>query len=37
MTVTLNYEQYGDPPKPTVLFLGSLGSDLSMWGPQIHA
>ncbi|AYA24282.1 3-oxoadipate enol-lactonase [Rhodococcus rhodochrous] len=37
MTVTLNYEQYGDPTKPTVLFLGSLGSDLSMWAPQIHA
>ncbi|MEU5841544.1 3-oxoadipate enol-lactonase [Rhodococcus sp. NPDC047139] len=37
MTVMLNYEQHGDPAKPTVLFLGSLGSDLSMWTPQVHA
>lgn len=37
MTVTLNYEQHGNPAAPTVLMLGSLGSDLTMWAPQIHA
>lgn len=37
MTVTLNYEQHGDPAAPPVLLLGSVGSDLSMWTPQIHA
>ncbi|MEZ7239596.1 3-oxoadipate enol-lactonase [Rhodococcus sp. GXMU-t2271] len=37
MTVTLNYEQYGDPSAPPVVLLGSLGSDLSMWTPQITA
>jgi 3-oxoadipate enol-lactonase/4-carboxymuconolactone decarboxylase len=35
LTVTLHYEQHGDPSAPSVLFLGSLGSDLSMWQPQI--
>ncbi|MFZ2526714.1 MAG: 3-oxoadipate enol-lactonase [Rhodococcus sp. (in: high G+C Gram-positive bacteria)] len=37
MTVALHYEQYGDPSAPAVLLLGSLGSDLSMWEPQIAA
>lgn len=37
LTVTLHYEQHGDPSAPTVLFLGSLGSDLSMWQSQIDA
>lgn len=37
MTVTLHHERHGDPSAPTVLFLGSLGSDLSMWQPQIDA
>jgi len=37
MTVALHHERHGDPSRPTVLFLGSLGSDLSMWAPQIHA
>jgi len=37
MTVTLHYEQHGNPAAPTVLLLGSLGSDLTMWAPQIHA
>lgn len=37
MTVALGYEQHGDPAAPTVLFLGSLGSDRSMWTPQIRA
>lgn len=37
MTVTLNYEQHGDPTAPPVVLLGSLGSDLSMWAPQITA
>lgn len=37
MTITLNYEKHGDPANPAVVFLGSLGSDLSMWTPQIEA
>lgn len=37
MTVTLHHERHGDPTAPTVLLLGSLGSDLSMWRPQIDA
>lgn len=37
MTVTLNYEQHGNRENPTVVFLGSLGSDLSMWAPQVEA
>ncbi|WP_138999253.1 3-oxoadipate enol-lactonase [Rhodococcus zopfii] len=37
MTVALHYEQHGDPSAPPVLLLGSLGSDLSMWEPQIAA
>lgn len=37
MTVALHYELHGDPSAPPVLLLGSLGSDLSMWEPQIAA
>lgn len=37
MTVTLHHELSGDPAAPAVLFLGSLGSDLSMWRPQAEA
>ncbi|MBM4538873.1 alpha/beta fold hydrolase [Rhodococcus hoagii] len=33
----LHYELHGDPDAPPVLLLGSLGSDLHMWDPQIHA
>lgn len=36
MTVALHFEQHGNPDAPTVLFLGSLGSDLSMWSSQIE-
>ncbi|RVW04571.1 bifunctional 3-oxoadipate enol-lactonase/4-carboxymuconolactone decarboxylase PcaDC [Rhodococcus spongiicola] len=37
MTVNLHHEQRGDPAMPPVLLLGSLGSNLHMWDPQIHA
>ncbi|RVW05241.1 bifunctional 3-oxoadipate enol-lactonase/4-carboxymuconolactone decarboxylase PcaDC [Rhodococcus xishaensis] len=37
MTVDLHHEQHGDPAMPPVLLLGSLGSNLHMWDPQIHA
>jgi 3-oxoadipate enol-lactonase/4-carboxymuconolactone decarboxylase len=37
MTVDLYYERHGDPTAPPVLLLGSLGSDLHMWDPQIRA
>lgn len=37
MTVDLNYERRGDPTAPPVLLLGSLGSDLHMWDPQVRA
>lgn len=37
MATPLHYEQHGDPSAPAVLLLGSLGSDLSMWQPQIDA
>lgn len=37
MTVDLHFEMHGDPAAPPVLLLGSLGSDLHMWDPQIHA
>lgn len=37
MTVDLHYATHGDPAAPPVLLLGSLGSDLHMWDPQIHA
>ncbi|MDI9914921.1 3-oxoadipate enol-lactonase [Rhodococcus sp. IEGM 1379] len=37
MSVALNFQQYGNPATPAVVFLGSLGSDLSMWQSQIHA
>ncbi|WP_455657220.1 3-oxoadipate enol-lactonase [Rhodococcus coprophilus] len=37
MTVPLHYTQHGDPAAPTVLLLGSLGSDSTMWVPQIPA
>lgn len=37
MTVDLHFETHGDPTAPPVLLLGSLGSDLHMWDPQIHA
>ncbi len=37
MTVTLNHERHGDPAAAPVVLLGSLGSDLSMWAPQIEA
>lgn len=37
LPVTLHHEQHGDPSAPPVLLLGSLGSDLSMWQPQIDA
>lgn len=31
----LDHELHGDPAAPPVLLLGSLGSDLHMWDPQI--
>lgn len=37
MTVTLNHERHGDPAAAPVVLLGSFGSDLSMWAPQIEA
>ncbi|GAA3150752.1 hypothetical protein GCM10020255_029560 [Rhodococcus baikonurensis] len=37
MSVALNFQQTGIPDAPAVVLLGSLGSDLSMWQPQIHA
>jgi len=37
MTVDLHYATSGDPAAPPVLLLGSLGSDLHMWDPQISA
>ncbi len=37
MTVDLHHELHGDPAAPPVLLLGSLGSNLHMWDPQIHA
>ncbi len=37
MTVDLHFQTHGDPAAPAVLLLGSLGSDLYMWDPQIHA
>ena len=37
MSVELNFHQTGNPDAPAVVFLGSLGSDLTMWAPQIHA
>ncbi|MDH6279446.1 3-oxoadipate enol-lactonase [Prescottella agglutinans] len=37
MTVDLHYEMHGDPAAPPVLLLGSLGANLHMWDPQIHA
>ncbi|QBJ95352.1 3-oxoadipate enol-lactonase [Rhodococcus sp. ABRD24] len=33
----LHFELHGDPAAPPVLLLGSLGSDLHMWDPQIRA
>ncbi|CAM2936042.1 3-oxoadipate enol-lactonase [Prescottella defluvii] len=33
----LHHELHGDPAAPPVLLLGSLGSDLHMWDPQIRA
>lgn len=35
MTVALHYERFGTPDASPVLLLGSLGSDLSMWEPQV--
>jgi 3-oxoadipate enol-lactonase/4-carboxymuconolactone decarboxylase len=37
MTVDLAYLEHGDPANPAVVFLGSIGSDASMWAPQAHA
>ena len=37
MSVALNFQQTGNLDAPAVVLLGSLGSDLSMWQPQIHA
>ncbi len=37
MTVPLHVEQHGDLAAPAVLPLGSLGSELKMWTPQIPA
>lgn len=37
MRVDLHHERHGDPTAPPVLLLGSLGSDLHMWDPQIRA
>ncbi len=34
---SLAYERHGDPAAPSVLLLGSLGSDRRMWSPQIVA
>ncbi|WP_040831923.1 bifunctional 3-oxoadipate enol-lactonase/4-carboxymuconolactone decarboxylase PcaDC [Nocardia jiangxiensis] len=37
MTADLAYREYGDPANPAVVFLGSIGSDATMWAPQAHA
>ncbi|WP_254206899.1 bifunctional 3-oxoadipate enol-lactonase/4-carboxymuconolactone decarboxylase PcaDC [Nocardia alni] len=36
MTVELAYLEYGDSGSPVVVFIGSIGSDATMWGPQAH-
>ncbi|WP_214514816.1 3-oxoadipate enol-lactonase [Rhodococcus sp. WY5] len=33
----LAYDRHGDPTSPTVVLLGSLGSDRRMWAPQVVA
>jgi len=38
MTVDLAYTEYGTPQvRETIVLLGSIGSDASMWEPQAHA
>ncbi len=37
MTIELDHEQFGDPEAPAVVLLGALGTDLSVWEPQIGA
>ncbi|GAC00893.1 3-oxoadipate enol-lactone hydrolase/4-carboxymuconolactone decarboxylase [Gordonia namibiensis NBRC 108229] len=37
MTVELDHEQFGDPDAPVLVLLGALGTDLSVWEPQISA
>ncbi|MGC0362345.1 3-oxoadipate enol-lactonase/4-carboxymuconolactone decarboxylase [Rhodococcus sp. 27YEA15] len=37
MSVELGFTQTGNPTAPAVVLLGSLGSDLTMWQPQVHA
>jgi len=34
--ITLNYQTFGDPKHPALLFSNSLGTNLSMWQPQIE-
>ncbi|HEY5858557.1 MAG TPA: 3-oxoadipate enol-lactonase [Aldersonia sp.] len=36
-TAVLHYEERGNPDGPALVLLGSLGSDLSMWTPQLIA
>lgn len=36
MSVDLNYQQHGDAQAPAVVLLGSLGSDNTMWQPQLR-
>lgn len=35
--VTLNYQTFGDENKPALIFSNSLGTNYSMWQPQIDA
>ncbi len=37
MTVELAYLEFGDTGNPAVVFVGSIGSDATMWEPQAHA
>lgn len=37
MSVALNHQQFGIEDAPPVVFLGSIGTDLTVWEPQAHA